>query len=96
VKPLRLYVSSNRDGLLVCPETLIPGTTIRTPDSRRRVFLAGDSDIRTLNHEQLNALIEVAFNDPKVRQGAQQAVFYDAKFWAERERHKIILRHTWT
>lgn len=93
---LRLYVYYNRDGLLVCPEKIITGTKIRTPDSGRRVFVAGDPDIQTLNLVQLNALIDLAFRESKIRDRASKAVFYDGKLYAERERRKIVLTYTWT
>lgn len=93
---LRLYVYYNRGGLLVCPEKLIPDTKIRIPDSGRRVFVAGDPDIQALNPTQLDALIELAFRESKIRGSASKAVFYDGKLYTERERRKIVLTYTWT
>ena len=98
---LRLYVSSNLDGILVCPERIVPDTTIRVPDSARRVFVAGDPSIRNLNPDQLNAIVELAFRDPKIREGRNQAIFYgpptkDRVYEVGFDDYVIVLTHTWT
>lgn len=92
MKPLRLYVFPDWDGILVSPEE---GNCGR-PNSRRRVYVAG-TKLDELIPLQLDALIDIAFRDPNVRKRATKAVFYDGRRWAgvERERrHFAVLRHT--
>jgi hypothetical protein len=71
---LRLYVWTNLDGILVCPWTKL------TPESQKRVFLGGSS-IRTMNSDQLKALVALVFRDPDICNGKDAAVFYDGNDW---------------
>lgn len=86
---LKLYVFSNRDGLLVVP---VKGQSL---DSKRRVFIAGGG-LNTMNEVQLNALVELAFRDPAIRKGHRWATFYDGAAYArEVKRPKVLLVHRW-
>lgn len=98
-KPLHLYVSSNRDGILFCPEietivhVPVVDDTFRGPDSKRRVFVAGDPNIHSLSPDQLNSIIELAFRDPKIREGRSKARFYE--YDPGIDSYRRVLTHVW-
>ena len=91
MKTLRIYVWTNRDGILVCqwddPARIV---------SRTRVFLAG-GPIDTLNDLQVRALIDLLYREPDFHRKHSQAIFYSGNEWAKRgcpdnRRGKILMR----
>jgi len=71
---LRLFVWTNLDGVLVCPWTEME------LESQKRVFVGG-GPLHTMNHDQLVALVKLAFRDPDVCNGKKTAVFYGGNDW---------------
>jgi hypothetical protein len=95
---LHLYVSTNRDGLLICPEHTKGGLG---PDGRRRIFIgceytADQHDMKKrladMDDGQIRALIDLAFRRPGVHKTAVKAKFFDAQIWAESwdNRRKLV------
>jgi hypothetical protein len=81
-----LYVRPCLDGLLVMPRK----QDLREPDSRRRVFLAGDPNVAELNDLQVAALVDLTHRDPTAHERFKRVVFYDADQWAVVEKHKRV------
>lgn len=108
--PLRLYVSASMDGILCCPTQVHQYSTnraVRSPDSRRRVFVGCDTHssaklperFRTLNDVQIKALANVALRVSDATERARAIVFYDMVAWSRSRawpdgRHKIIHKVT--
>jgi hypothetical protein len=107
---LRLYVSATMDGILCCPTQVYQYSrkrVVRSPDSRRRVFVGCDTfrtaklaeRFRTLNEVQVRALANVAVRLPDATSHVRGIVFYDMAAWGRSRawpdgRHKIIHRVT--
>ena len=89
---LRVYISSNREGILAYPEH--PEGRTRGPDSKRRVFLAGSPNLSDMNDIQIRALVDLAFRIPDLHKEYDEAVFYDSDAWAASSdnRRKVVHR----